>query len=60
MTAHKPPVPPEQQSPYRQSDQADSENGGKAQTKPSEDSSGRGRAQNLTENASNKGFQQDR
>jgi hypothetical protein len=54
MTAQKPPVPPEQRSPHEAGDEAG------ASLKPSVPSSKRGQQENLEQNTTNKGLQQDR
>jgi hypothetical protein len=56
MTAHKPPIPPEQKSPHATSGKA----GKELPDKPDKDQNARGRRDNLTENTTNKGHQQDR
>lgn len=59
MTAHPPPVPPEQRNPHATTAKPDT-GAEKANRTKGEDPSGRGRQQNLTENMANKGHQQDR
>jgi hypothetical protein len=58
MTAKQPPVPPEQQNPHQTPAKAEAESKGRPKT--SDDASARGRQDNLTQNMTNKGHQQDR
>ena len=58
MTAHPPPVPPEQRSPYAGATPADQDKAG--DTKGDPNLAEQGRQGNIAQNTTHKGFQQDR
>ena len=62
MTAHPPPVPPEQQSPHEGSTLADQSSGAQREraNKSNRNLGEQGRQGNIKQNTTNEGYQQDR
>ena len=58
MTAHLPPVPPEQRSPYAGATSTEQNKGG--DNKGDANHAEQGRQGNIAQNTTHKGFQQDR